>query len=98
MFECDPVQFPFLFVLLNFHLIQFFWLVSVHQTIFIIGDVSNTEFDTFWFAAVGIQTTEPNLTNGALAASWILGGEPGVCFKLIYAVLCLPSRFENCIF
>ena len=51
------------------------------------------------FAAVGIQTTEPNLTNGALAASWILGGGPGVCFKLIYAVLlCLPSKFENCIF
>ena len=56
---------------------------ELHQTIFIIGDVWNTEFDTIWFFAVGIQTTEPNLTNGALAASWLLGGGPGVCFKLI---------------
>ena len=66
-----------------------------HQTIFIIGGVWNTEFDTFWFATVGIQTTEPNLTNAALAASWIYCCGPGVCFKLIFAALCLPSQFEN---
>ena len=93
-------QFPILAVrwVKKNYLIILVCILVYHQTNFIVGDVWNTEFDTFWFAAVGIQTTEPNLTNGALAASWILGGEPGVCFKLIYAVLCLPSRFENCIF
>ena len=59
---------------------------------------TNSVFDTLWLQRLSIQTTEPNLTNGALAESWILGGGPGVGFKLIYAVLCLPSQFENCTF
>ena len=52
------------------------------------GGVWNTEFDTFWFAAVGIQTTEPNLTNGTLAARWLLGGGPGVSSWFKQHIVC----------
>ena len=72
--------------------------VNGKSTNCIIRVTLNTAFDTLWLQRLGVQTTEPNLTNGALAESWILGGGPGVGFKLIYAVLCLPYQFENCTF
>ena len=46
-----------------------------------IYELKNTNFDTLGVRQLDIQTTEPNLINGTLAESWILGcGKSRSCF------------------